>query len=98
MIISYLTIIDKSLLFKNELDFEDIKLPVKIRSIPINEQNNYISISVYGCENKKKYSIHVSTKYFEEKKFDLLFLEAKGKSHYVLIKYFNIFMYDHMLH
>ena len=35
---------------------------------------------------------------FEEKHGDLLLIEAEGKRHYVFIKNFNTFMYDHTLH
>ena len=34
----------------------------------------------------------------EEKHADFLLIEEEGKRHYVLIKYFNTFMYDHTLH
>ena len=43
-------------LFRDELDIEDIRFPVKIRDIHEIEQNNSISISVFGYENKKKIS------------------------------------------
>ena len=35
---------------------------------------------------------------FEEKHGDLLLIEEEGKRHYVFIKNFNTFMYDHTLH
>ena len=35
---------------------------------------------------------------FEEKHGDLLLIEEVGKRHYVFIKNFNTFMYDHTLH
>ena len=54
--------------------------------------------SVFGYENKAKHSINVSTKCCEEKHADLLLIEEKGKRHYVLIKDFNTFMYNHTLH
>ena len=34
----------------------------------------------------------------KEKHVDLLLIVAEGKRHYFLITYFNIFMYDHILH
>ena len=40
----------------------------------------------------------VSKKCFEEKHIDLLLIEEKEKRHYVLIKDFNTFMYNHTLH
>ena len=47
---------------------------------------------------KKKYSIYVSKKWCEEKHVDLLLIGEEGKRHYVLLKDFNTFMYDHTLH
>ena len=39
--------------------FKNIKVPVKVGDIQKVEENNYISISVFGDKNKKKYPIHV---------------------------------------
>ena len=39
--------------FVTELDFKDIKFPVKIRDIHKIEKNNLIGISVLGYEDKK---------------------------------------------
>ena len=84
--------------FARKLDFKDVKFPVKIKDIPKIEKKNLIGISVFGYENKKKYSIYVSKKCCEEKYVDLLLIGEEGKGHYVLIKDFNTFMYDHTLH
>ena len=46
--------------FPKRLDFNDIKFPVKIRDIRKIENKNFISISVFGYENKEKYPIYVS--------------------------------------
>ena len=62
------------------------------------KKKNSIGISVFGCENKEKYLIYVSKKCCEEKHVDLLLIREKDKIHYVLIKDFNRFMYDHTLH
>ena len=40
--------------FAKELDFKDIKCPVKIRDIHKIEKKNSISISILGYENKGK--------------------------------------------
>ena len=37
-------------------------------------------------------------KYCEEKHVDFLLIREEGKRHYVLIKDFNTFMYNHTLH
>ena len=46
-------------MFKSELDFKDIKVPVKIRDINKIEKKNCIGISVFGYENKETYPICV---------------------------------------
>ena len=51
--------------------------------------------SVFGYENKEKHPIYVSKKCYEEKHADLLLTGEEEKRHYVLIKDFNTFMYDH---
>ena len=62
------------------------------------EKKNSISISVFGYENqKKKHPIYVSKKLHEEKHVDLKLGGEEGKRHYVFIKDFNTFMYDHTL-
>ena len=85
-------------LFGDDLDFEHTKFPVKIRDICKIEKKNSIAISVFGYENKEKYSICVSKKCLEEKYVDLLLIEEKGKTHYVLVKDFNTFKYGQTLH
>ena len=43
-------------LFGDELDFEDTKVPVKIKDICKIEKKNSISINVFGYKNKVKIS------------------------------------------
>ena len=57
-----------------------------------------MGVSVFHYENKEKHSIYVSKKCCEEKHINLLLMGEKEKRHYVLIKYFNTFMYDRALH
>ena len=73
-----------------------LKFPVKIRDIYKIEKKNSIGISVFDYENKEKHPIYVSKKCCEEKHVDLLLIGEKGKRHYVFIKDFNTFMYDHL--
>ena len=80
------------------LDFRDLKSPVNIRDIHKIEKKNFISISVFGYENKEKHPIYVSKKCCEENRVDLLLIGEEGKRHYVLMQDFNKFMYDHTLH
>ena len=83
---------------QKNLDFEGIKFPVKIKDIHKFEKKNSICISVFIFEKKEKYPIYVSKKCFEDKHSDLLLIGGEGKGHYVLIKDFNTFMYNHTLH
>ena len=46
--------------FAKELDFKDIKCPVKIRDIHKTKKKKSITISDFGYENKKKYPIYLS--------------------------------------
>ena len=85
---------------KKKLDFKDIKFQVKIRDILKIEKKKRIlpPLVLLVNENKEKYSIYASKKCSEEKHNDLLSTGEEGKGHFVLIKDFNIFMYDHTLH
>ena len=59
------------------------------------KRHNSIAISILGYENMEKYPIYVSKQSYEEKHVDLLLIGEEGKSHHVLIKDFNAFMFDH---
>ena len=87
--------------FANTHDFNDIKFPVKIRDIQKiykkKKKKNSIGIKVFGYENKDIYPIYVSKQCCEEK-LVLLLIGEERKRHYVLIKDFNTFMYNHTLH
>ena len=84
--------------FAIKRDFKDIRFTVKIKDIHKIEKKNSIGISVFGYENEENHPIYVSKKCCEEKHVDLLLIGKEGKTHYVLIKYFNTFMYHHTLH
>ena len=83
--------------FSKRLDFKDVKFLVKTRDILKIERKNSNDISVFGYENKEKHVIYVSKKCFEEKHVDLLMIGEEEKRHYVYVKDFNTFMYDHTL-
>ena len=70
-----ITKVDKD--FAKTLDFKDIKFPVKVRNIYKIEKKNFVIISDFGYENKKKHPIYVSKKCCEEKHIDLLLIEQK---------------------
>ena len=73
----------------NDLDFEGIKFPVSWKDFDKIEKN--ICINVFCCENNLVYSVQTSDEKFENC-MDLLLIADGNKSHYVYIKYFNIFM------
>ena len=80
--------------FAKKLDFKDINFQSKLETFAKlkKKKKNSIDTSVLGYENKEKQTIYVS------KKCCLLLIEKEGKRQYVLIKGFNIFMYDYSLH
>ena len=80
--------------FSKRLDFKDIKFPIKTRDIHNIEEKNSINISVFGYEKLG----NISKKCFEEKHVDSLLTEENGKRHYVYMKDFNTFMYNHTFH
>ena len=82
--------------FSKRGDFKDIKSAVKIGDIHKIGKKNSTDGSVFGYENNEKYSIYVSNQYFEEKHVFKLINDRRGrKKHYILIKDFIAFMYDH---
>ena len=56
--------IRKAARFCKKPDLKDIKIIVKVRDILKTEKNNFISISVFGYENKEEYPIYVSNNTF----------------------------------
>ena len=84
--------------FAKKLDFEDIKFPVKVRDIYKLEKKKFSSALVLLLLEIKKNIQSMYQKKCEKKHVDLLLIGDEEKRHYVLIKYFNTFMYDHNLH
>ena len=72
-------------MFERKLGFKDKTFPVKIRDIHKIEKKNCINIGIFVSRNTFK------------KHLELLLLEEKDKRHYILIKDFNTFMYNHTL-
>ena len=89
------TIGDKDLAKK--LDFKGIKFPVKVRDIHKIEKKNSVGISVLVMKIGKISNICIKKKYCEEKHIDSLLIRVTDKTHYVLIKDFNTFTYNHTL-
>ena len=82
--------------FEKEPDFKVITFPVKIRDIHRIEKKNSFAISVFGYESKLKIQ-SIYQKNAVKKNVDLWLIGEKGKRHYVLVKDFSTFMYDHIL-
>ena len=75
-----------------------MKFPVYIRDIHKIERKNFISISVFGFENKEKHPIYVSKQCYEQNHVNLLLIGEEGKRNNVLIKDFNTFVHGQTLH
>ena len=77
--------IGKYVEYANELTFEDITFPVKIKDIHRFEIQNKISVNVLGFEKGNLYPVHVTKERFD-RHVDLLLLSDGKKSHYCWIK------------
>ena len=85
--------------FSKKPDFKDVKCPFNIRDIHKIEKKKEFPWHFSGYENKVKHPIYVSKKMLWSKKTCGLVIDRRRrKSHYVIIKDFNTFMYDHSLH
>ena len=84
---------DKKLV--NDLDYDEIELPVSEKDFSKIETKNNICINVFCYENKLTFPIYVSDQKFENL-MDLLLVIDDAKSHYVYIKDFNRFMFHKM--
>ena len=84
--------------FAKRLHFKDIKFPVKVRDFhKIKERIPLVLVVLVMKIKKKTFNLCIK-KCCEEKRVDLLLIEEKGKRHYVPMKVFNTFMYNHTLH
>ena len=83
--------------FIQNLDYQGIEFPVTIKQINKIEKQNSIKIKIFGYEEKQKYPIYVSKEKYEDCMNLLLITENENK-HYVLIKYFNKFMFNQTKH
>ena len=66
------------MILRENIEFKNIRFPVKIRDIHKIEKENYISISVFDYENRAKFSIYVSKNTFK-KNANLLSREKNAK-------------------
>ena len=80
------------------LNFKDIKFPLKVKDIHKIEKKKKPSLLVCLVIKIKKTTNLFIKKMFAEKHVALLLIEEKRKRHYVLIKDFSAFMYNHTVH
>ena len=86
--------------FAKRLDIKDIKFPVKIRDIhKMKKKKNPSTLEFLAMKIKKNIlSMYICKQCCYEKHVDLLLIGEGEKKHYVIIKNFNTFFYDHSLH
>ena len=73
--------------FIQTLDYQGIEFPVTIKQI----------INVFGYENKQPFPIYISKEKYGDC-MNLLLITEETKTHYVLIKDFNKFMFNQTKH
>ena len=76
--------------YVKRLDYTGVTFPVTIKDIDKIEKQNQINVNVFGYD-KGAYPIRISKAKFKDH-LELLWIEEKENSHYVLIKNFNQFM------
>ena len=81
----------------NELNYDGIDFPVSQKQHNKVEKQNSIRINVFGYESKQPFPIYISKETFEDQ-MNLLLITEDEKKHYVLIKDFNVFMYNQSKH
>ena len=87
-----ITKVDKD--FTEKIDFKDMKFPVKYRDIHKIEKKVLSPLLFLDIKQGKISNIYIK----EEKHVDLLLIGEERKRHYVLIKDYSTFRYDHTLH
>lgn len=83
--------VDKA--YVEKLDYSVIEFPVTLKQYNKIEKQNSIRINVFGYENSKPYPLYVSKEQYEND-LNLLLITKDEKTHYVLIKDFNRFMFN----
>ena len=76
-----------------KLDYKNIKFPVTIKQINKIEKRNKININVFAYK-KANHTLFT----YQKKSMEILLITEETKTHYVLIKDFNKFMYNQTKH
>ena len=84
--------VEKYIPYENELNMEGITYPVAVKDVPKFEEQNDISVNVFGYEDGY-YPLYISRNQ-KERHVNLLLLEEKGKTYYCLIKNPNGMLYS----
>ena len=87
--------VDKEMI--NELNYDGIDFPLSQKHYNKVEKQNNIRINVFGYEKGQPFPIHISKETFEDQ-MNLLRITEDEKKHYVLIKDFNVFMFNQTKH
>ena len=77
--------------YVEELDFSGIEFPLQMKDVSKFENQNEISVNVFGLEKDKVYPLHLTKKRFM-RHVDLLVISSGNRSHYCWIKNFNRLM------
>ncbi|XP_046547498.1 uncharacterized protein LOC124257474 [Haliotis rubra] len=88
--------VGKYLSFLSELNLQGIDFPIPLSHIPKFENQNQISVNVYGYE-EQVFPLHISKQKFD-KTVDLLLLSEGEKRHFCLIRNFSRLMGDRTKH
>ena len=83
--------------YVENLDYSGIEFPVEVKQCNKLDKQNSIRINVFSYENKKPFPVYVSKEKYENC-LNLLLITDDEKTHYVLIKDFNRFMYNQTKH
>ena len=81
----------------NEMNYDGIDFPLPQKHYNKVEKQNSIRNNEFGYENGQPFPIHISKETFEDQ-MNLLLIIKDEKTHYVLIKDFNAFMYNQSKH
>lgn len=79
--------------YADKLNMKGIQYPVKLSQIEKFENQNQVSVNVFGYEDREIFPMRI-TKKKKISHVDLLFLKNKDQVHYCLIKNLNRFLYQ----
>ena len=80
-----------------KLDYVEIEFPVMVNQYNKIEKQNNIKINVFGYEERQPFPIYISKERFENQMNLPSITECENK-HYVLIKDFDMLMYNRTKH